>query len=365
MDRMMESYPQHPSTQQVLSLRINSEEASRRYDRLGAALDLMQKRFPGGKGNWLEKRGACFSIANDKSGWIALARKCMEGQLKRGNIEALDYVAGLELDKTASPQQIGDYWKNLAWRYTGTRSQMECLLRALSGYYNGYERAEGVVWDGVQSVLDPLMKQTLDPELEWGMAFADINFLSRKGDLAAAVKAINQRIEEGQTYHDLSVRLDLYNLYRGLGKGNFINDGVALSQKLKKVCPTKLDTNVLDFAMANMYSQADQPLPAAQHYLTIVNSDPFPAMRVKYLNWGLNNLLGANSPGTIPEIQKLMARMGKAQEILPGMLGQMGSAAVRRNSKGLAMQVHGELAKKYPASNARDDLEAEIVRMGR
>jgi hypothetical protein len=29
------------------------------------------------------------------------------------------------------------------------------------------------------------------------------------------------------------------------------------------------------------------------------------------------------------------------------------------------MQVHGELAKKYPASNARDDLEAEIVRMGR
>ena len=361
MARMVQSYPRHPDTQTVLGWQIVAENAAKRYDRLALAIDTMEQRFGGAPRRWYYHRLSCYTAANDSAGALGYVKKVHGPLAAEGDARALIELSRYELSAIdgADCKAIGDYWVAKAKALAGTPSELFCLANALYGYYltpyyQGYrQRAQ---WDEAMGVIQSLRKQKLDPELHWRLAFADVNLLARKGDGAAALKALEATLKDDQTYRDLSRRLDFAELGSALGKGNLVAKGEALAKRLRRRCFTTRDSGAIELMLGAMFYARKQYPAAAEHYLKVVKSWPFPARMYPFFRRALSAMQQARMRRFPGGFEAYLRRIGRVQELVPPLLYDAGRYyAAIRSSAALAMRKR--LTSSYPASAAHDRME--------
>jgi len=361
MARMIQSYPHHPETQTVLGWQIIAENAAKRYDRLALAIDTMEQRFPGASRRWYYHRLSCYTAANDSVGALKYVKKVYGPLAAEGDAHSLTELSRYELAAVdyADSKAVGDYWMAKAKTLSGTPPELYCLANALRGYYltpyyQGYRQR--VQWDEAMGVIQALRKQSLDPELHWRLAFAEVNLLARKGDGAAALKALEAALQDGQSYRDLSRRLDFAELGSALGKANLLAKGEALAARLRRMCFTTRDAGAIELMLASMFYSRKQYHRAAEHYLKVVRSGAFPARMYPFFRRAMSAMQQAKMRRFPAEFDAYLRRIGRVQELVPPLLYDAGYyyASIRSSA---ALSIRKRLATTYPASAARDRME--------
>ena len=361
MARMIDSYPCHPLTQAVLANHIAAEAAARRYPRQAAGIDKMIDRFPTSPycARGYSQRVFCYETEHDEEGRLAFVRRMKAPAAETGDVRAVAELAKYELADIDDYEKLGDAWVARAEKYAGTRTEVYCLRRAWGAYYyTPYHRRQRdkVVWDKAMGVIRRLRAQKLDPELGWKLAFADVNLLARQGKGAAALSALNAKLKARPTWRDLSLRLEMAAVGAALGGGGKPDQAVALARRLKGCCVTRRDLAGIELLQAGAYVAAKDYEKGATHYLSLVNASPFPASLYSYFNSGASLLSQARSKKYTAAIEAYMRRIGRTQELVPGLLYQLGLHHARARGPA-ALAARNRLAGRYPCSAARDKLE--------
>ncbi len=364
MNRMIGTYPHHPLTELVLRNRITAERASRQYDRLAKAVDTLLKNFPGtGIDSTLySTRLSCYDAVKDSAGKVVFARRCYGNRADDGDLDALYYLARQELagyDRDKDNKNIGDYWLARARKLSDRCSQLYCLARAWDAYYGRYyyhyRLLENIRKSGADTVITMMRNQEMDPKLRWQMAFSDINLLAHCDDGAAALKALNQRLNEKNSWRDLSLRLDMEGLGTALGRRKLKKDALALAARLRKVCFTRRDKLAIELMLAKMHEARENFAGAARQYLKVVDGYPLPARMYPFFKSAIRMLGEAKSQRFATEMQKYIAKVSRVQELAPKLMARLGRQYIGVRN-GAARRLYKKLQKDYPASAARDRL---------
>ena len=207
-----------------------------------------------------------------------------------------------------------------------------------------------------------LREQQDDPELRWAMEFADINLLACAGKTREMLDKLNARLGKNKKYRDLSLRLNFSAIGTALGDNNMINEGRALANKLNKHCYTLRDKISINLMLARMFEQAKLYLPAAQYYLKVVEAYPRPARMFRYFRRVQWNLSRANSPAYPAKVNWYIGKIGRTQELIPGLLCNIGGYFLGKKNQAAAMSVFRQLASRYPASMGRDRLAKALFK---
>jgi len=362
MDRMVETWPTHPATQDVLAAQITAENAARRYDRLAKAIDTIEERFGGTRGKWYERRLACFRVANDPAGALAYVQKVFGLRAEAGDAWAMDFLGRYELAANSEARDfkaIGEYWMARAWHFAGKSLETACLRRAWSGYYwtplhSG--AADRIDYEAATAAVRAMQTQTRDPVLKWQMAFGEVNLLAQKGDGRAAADALDKTLADAKTCRDLSLRVDLALLGSAMGKSGLVKRGADLAERLERMCFTTRDRCAIEVMLASMYSAREDHRRAAEHYANAVKAYPFPARMLPTFQAALSCLRSARSRAYPATLEGYLRQVERVQEIVPVLLHDAGRyyAGLRSSA---ALDVRKRLASSYPASRSRDRLE--------
>ena len=370
MERMIETYPYHPLTESVLRNHITAERAAQRYKRLAEAIDTLLKRFPGVEldNTLYYSRLACYNAEHDTVGKIVFSKKYLGPRAIVGDIDSIDRIArcalaGYEFDK--DDKKVGDYWFNQAKKLKNC-ARFYCLARAWYAYNRWNWHREKCQQDdrfsAVQTIIKMLREQQDDPELRWAMEFADINLLACAGKTREMLEKLSARLGKNKKYRDLSLRLNFSAIGTALGDNNMINEGRALANKLKKHCYTLRDKISINLMLARMFEQAKLYLPAAQYYLKVVEAYPRPARMFRYFRRVQWNLSRANSPAYPAKVNWYIGKIGRTQELIPGLLCNIGGYFLGKKNQAAAMSVFRQLASRYPASMGRDRLAKALFK---
>ena len=368
MDRMIATWPTHPSTQAVLANQITAEYAAKRYDRLAKAIDTAEASFGGTVGAWHDQRMVCFSVANDPAGALAYARKVYGPRADAGEAWAMDRLAGYELagkDQAQEFKAIGDYWMEKAKRFAGKPPEGACLRRAWVGYYwtpiHRWAR-DKVDYDGALAAVRAMRAQTRDAALRWQAAFGEVNLLAHKGEAQAAADALEKALGDVKTCRDLSLRLEFGMLGTALGTSGQLRRGTDLAGRLGKICFTTRDRCAIEVMLASMYYAAKDYQQAGEHYLSAVDAYPFPARMLPTFQSAASSFRQANSKRYATAMEAYLRQVGRVPEIVPALLHDQGYYYAGMRSAA-ALDVRKRLASGYPASEARDRLEDYIDRL--
>ncbi|MCK4624678.1 MAG: tetratricopeptide repeat protein [Phycisphaerae bacterium] len=368
MDRMVKTYPYHPSTEAVLRNKITAEKASRKYDKVATTIDTLLNNFPGiDVGHTLyHSRRHCYDASKDYAGKVVFAKRIFGCRADAGEVNALSEVARVELSRYSRDKDnkaIGDYWLAKAKRLKGKCGQLYCLVRAWGAYFGlysyYYNRPESRCQDGAKTVIGMMQGQDMDPELRWMMAFSDVNLLAYCDDGAGALKILNDRLSSKPAWRDLSLRLDLDALGRSLGKRKMHKAALLLATKLKKCCYTRRDKLAIEQMLASMYNAEEKYVKASKHYLKIVYGYPVPARMYPFFESAMRALRKAESPRYPAEMERYMKKISGAQDLVPGLMSQLGGFYLIKNIS-VANRYYKKLVKRYPASKGRETLGRAI-----
>jgi len=382
MTRMIEAYPHHPSTEKVLSQQIVAMRAARRYDLLAETLDKYRSRFPGSVGaGWFRDRLSCYSAAKDEEGTRRFVREFYGRRVDAGDGEALQEItraekayfrsgdnneADRDADMDGDNKAIGDAYMKLASKLAGTKAQLTCLQRAWRWYYYGprynphyYGKVQ---WEDARRTAEQFVRQEVDPELRWVMAYADINMLARSGQGKQAKDALEKRLDPRKKVRDLTLRMDLPALGFALGKSKLGAQARQLIARLKRAVFTDIDNDAIEFMQARMHEGAESWGPAAKHYFNLVKSARWPAYRYGFLNSGANCWEKGRSGGYVAAMEAYIQKVKDCQEIVPPVLYRIGYYHLRRRSRGV-MSIQARLRKQYPDSYSLSNLQQEIEKL--
>ena len=368
MDRMVASYPSHPATQAVLANQITAEYAAKRYDRLAGAIDTAEARFGGTLGKWYNQRMACFRVDHDSDGALGYARKVHGPRAEAGDSHSLYELSRYELaGKGRDFKAIGDYWMAWARKHAGKRLETHCYRRAWQGYYYSPMHSSArdqIQWDAALEVVKAMRDQTRDPELKWRMAFGEVNLLAAKGDGEAALEALNAHLEEGGTFRDLYLRVELAQLGGALGTSKMVKQGRDLARRLKKVCFTNDDACAIELMLASMYGALKAYNRAAEHCINAVRTYPFAPRMYPHMRTALRYLAHTRSRRHPSELEAYIRRAARAQEIVAPLLHEAGVFYAQARSSA-ALDMRKRLVGGYPASGSRDRLDAYLDKLRR
>jgi len=366
MTRMIQAYPFHPQTEAVLANRIRADQAAKQYKKLAESLDTMLERFAGAfSAEHYRLRISCYSAAQDADGAQVFARKFYGQAARAGHIYAIDEIAARQLaGKTDDYKARGDCWMEWARAVPGTRAEVHCLIEARLAYYRipwGRGGSSGPLWDQALPVSRAMAKTTADPEVTWVARFDEVNLLADKGDAEAALAAMDGALKGTRRIRGLSYRVDFTSLGEALGRAKLTDKGAALARRLKGVCFTGRDRRAIDLMLGRMYDVAEDP-KAADHYLQAVKAHPFPARWNHHFVAALRCLSRARAAARYrTEVEAHLRRIGRVQELVPGLMASAGAHYLgNRDPQALTMQ--RRLTSRYPASDARDTLDAAVQR---
>lgn len=363
--RMVENYATHPVAQAVLSRQIAAQLADQQYDALAKSVEMAMTRFPGAGAvtTWQSYRLRCYEAVQDAGGKYLYAKSVYGPRADAGEIGAMQELGRYELEKYTGTDFVprGTYWLEQADTHPGTRAELWCLSQAITWLYILPVRHYGTPgdWEHAYPVRARLAKQTLDPELAWQHTMMDVTMLAEQDKPADALKALDGYLKDKTTVLDLNVRVKLASLGRSLGKANMGNEGVALVKRLEKLCLTQLDQRAILQMQAAMYYAAKRPADAAGFYLTLVEKSRAPMEEYGSFLVGIQYLAEAASPRYPQEIERYLKRIERVQEVVPGLLYRLGAYYAGAKNPA-AMQVWNRLNTRYPASAARDQLEAVL-----
>lgn len=385
MDFMVRTYTYHPLTQAVLHTQITAETAAKRYDRLAQALDTMFGRFKPTMAN-LEYYNARYNciVASTKDAKAArdYSRKHWAAWTSAGQLAAVRYVMyAEEVAATDNKTQQVDnkltspIWFAFSQQLQGTRTGLYCLGMAWqSGYWNPYYPwflGDRIMWDDGKKYSEALMNYKADPEIQWRMVYADINWMAAKGtmkpakpeggkadpNLASAqdhakamLAAINGRLKDGQQIRDLSMRLDFWGIGSTLGKAKMIKESDELVAKLQKICFTQRDKDALELLQGFAHGEGEDYARGAQHLLNLVHASRWPAGSYGMVNTALTWLGLAKNPGVAQtELDKYLTSIATVPNMVPPILQErLGAGAIPT------------LKARFPASNALEVLLKQI-----
>ena len=368
MDRMVARYPHHPLTESVLVDQMTTERAAKRYGRLGAAVDALIANFPGAliRGGWYDHRSVCFDDENDVKGKASFARKHLTAGVQAGDQNAIRVLFRAERDlRGDNTEALGDVYHAVAAQVAGTPLEARFLYPAWSIYYYGkvhpWANLAAANWTKGLAVTRQLQSLKADPEVRWKTAFADLNLLAHRGAAGELLRQMGSRFSGKQRYRDLSLRLNMHKVGETLGAAGMMSQTADLAARLRKMCFTARDTMGIELMLAGALRGAQQYEPAADRYLKLLYAHRAPALRYDLFAAAMICLSKAESPRYIGESNRYIAAISAVQELVPGRVYEQGTF-LRYRDAGAMIAVYRRLLQRYPASEARDKLEAVVYR---
>src|SRR5690606_38266375 len=105
-------------------------------------------------GDWLGER------PNTDVQW---ATRYLAPRLAKGDILALEAIARIQLgEQIRDVEAAGAYWKEAAAKYPGTRTELDCRMRALAAYSDFFSRPGMVKWNEAEPLIREIQKQEYD-----------------------------------------------------------------------------------------------------------------------------------------------------------------------------------------------------------
>jgi len=368
MKRMIVSYPRHPSTEHVLNRQIAAYGAARDYAKMAGSLDQAAQRFGGrGLSHWYRQRIQCYNAAKDEVGRVNYVKRVFADRLKKGDMAAQIELARYEVAvyQREDAKSRGDHWMRVAKKLAGTQGEVRCLYEAyLSYFYRPWHhrtaKRENICWNEARQAVTMLARQSVDPQMAWQVRFRDVDLHVYQGKAVAAIAALEAHLRDTKKPRDLGRYVGLTALGSVIGRGKQLRKGVNLIKKLRSACWTKADENALDAMHGEMYRAVGQPARGAGYYMKIVDRAPFPMAAYGSFRQVVRCLNEAGYTKTPSAITRYIAKIPRVQDYVPGLLYQSGYAYFRTKRRGI-MSIRGKLAKQYPASGPRGQLEKLIA----
>ncbi len=360
--RMVSAWPQHPRTQQVMQRQVQAEQAANRYQELGKVIDLLTTRFPGGPTYYGQRRQA-FSGTNDEAGLLEYVRERYGPAAENGSVHALEELSRYEVktvEETATA--LGGYWMDWANKLKGTRAELYALRQALDYYYwrpyHYHHLEQEPQWDKATAVVRRLASQDTDPEIAWNAEFLDVRLLADKDDARGAYNAMTKKLDGVTRFREITGRASLSTLGRAMGEKKMIDEAKSLADRLNKLSGPRDEPTAVEHMLGTAYQYAGAPIPAAKHFLNVVDATPFPAKQYNTFMHALRMLHGQPQT-TVSTANQFINKVPTAQDIVPDVLFELGKFYVQRRDRGVN-SIRSRLAQRYPASHARGELERMI-----
>ena len=344
-------YDRHPAIEGFMLAQVRDLGAANKYAEQGAMLDELKRRFPGGNYgfDWIDTRCGVYAALKDGNSRGALIRRKHGPAADQGWVQSLQAIAGMDLaEMKADNKKAGDYWLEKSKKFEGKLTERLMWTWALAAYRQPYP-PEGpnqvICWDDCLKVVRMIQEQKLDPEMRWAYACSDVNLLFEKRDLANALDALNKRIGKDTTVRQLA-GLNWGMAVTVLIEGKMYKEAIALADKLDKL--DGCHEGSFNWMRAMVYAKSGQAGMAAPLYQQFVDDAPWPA--AAFDNFiQLYAVSGGNGPNVA---EKYIASMPKAQDLVARVLLEMSK------NPALRAAVRARLAKEYPASSARGQVEA-------
>ncbi len=365
MERMIRTYPFHPLTQAVLANKVTSTGAARLYKEQAGAVDRMTERFPRVSPSYYGRRLRLYDIAHDSAGKLEFVKRVKSPAAAAGDVSAIAELARYELAGMEKYKEIGDAWVAKAKPFGTSAAGLYCLYRAWSAYYYTpwrHGRRDEVAWAEGLAVMKQLRDQPLYPEWTWRLAFGEVNMLAHQHKAQAMLAALKARLGKRPRWRDVSLRLDLSAVGWALGAEKMTEQGKALARQLRGLCFTRRDAGAIELMLAAMHGAQKDYEAAATHYMNIVNASPFPARMYPYFSSAAGSLRQAGSKRYPNLVEAYMRKIGRTQELVPGLLYQLGVYYFSTRGPA-AVAARNRLAARYPCSIARDNLEKIFARL--
>ncbi len=365
IDRMVAMYPTHPRCQMALEKRISAKRGEQKPADAAKAMDLLGSRFPGAKdGNWY---GGRISLCKTLKEWDLRKKLTLERdgpRAKAGDMKAMENISWIEVDRDAQDgrKQLGDWYRQKAKEFKGTRTELRCLREAYKAYVHNYHIDE-TYFAEAEETLKAIRDLKYDPALRWRLEFALVDFYSKHEKADQAVTELEKLIADRKLV-DLSVRMSFRELGEALGKAKKYRVGTQLAGKLEKVCSTPRDGRAIDLMIGEMHYHGGNPAEAARRFLGIIYSSDWPVLMLRYLERAQRSLykVGGNSYAT--EMRKLIAKLSRCQDVVPRLLADIGEFYLKRKNSAV-LGIRTQLVRSYAASGARDWLDREIAKYKR
>lgn len=371
MARMVKTYPTHPFTQSVLDNQITAEKSAQHNDALAAAIDTAIRSFPGvaATESWIYLRMGCYDVAKDPAGKLGFVQRTYGAMADAGEIRPLSIIASLEeadysKDYKYNYQALGDQWSSRAKRYAGSRLEAYCQTKAFNWYYTSpywsNRNPAQSCWALAAGSLDALRAQKYDPEIRWKLEFADINLNAEQGNGSQVLKLLNDRLKDGTTIRDLSLRLDFMALGNALGNNGLTKEAEALAKRLEKICFTDRDKAAINLMLGLMYQKAKNLPSAAASFAKVVDDSKYPALAYWWYVQTASCLRTTNPQLYTQTADKYARRISKVQELLPDINFDIGMYYLGQKNAAGVQQVQKILRSKYPASEDRDKFDSAV-----
>jgi len=367
-ERMIRSYPYHPSTQQALGEQIQTEYAEKSYKSLGPLADKALSRFPGARlwPTWFGYRVACYDALQDTEGKLRFVRQHLARRAEAGELTAVGRLGTYEEQALAGPQERAEYWMQQAEKFVGRPLELYGYKRAFSAAY--VVPRSRWLWRDVDfasavRAAKAMRTQDRDLELRWKMAFEDVNLHSQSDAGAEALEALAGRLKDVKRPVHLSHRLDLPNLGRSIGSAmlsartgskaearDLLAKVKPVLAQLKTLCTGQTDGMAYHLLLAAMYEQEKRHAHAARSYLAAAKMLPRPIDQYGLHARAMSCLRAAGAPQYSAMQTAYIRRIPTAQDVVPLLLLQMGNHHWKRN-KAAAKSYYRQVAQRYPASS--------------
>jgi len=251
---------------------------------------------------------------------------------------------------------MGDAWVELAGKFAGTHTEVQCNYSALECYYLETRKLRGrVCWSEANDVIAALREQKVDPEMRSRMAFTAVSLLLEKGDYKAALELLNKRLT-AKKYSNLTSRFNMDDLSAAMVAPAAAQLALPLLDKLDAVCWTRRDGRELDLLRGDVMVARKAAAEGAKCYMKVVDDNPWPASELATFQKAFR---ATGDTGQLASmVDAYVAGIKGAQDVVPGLYADLARRqAAAKDAAGLFATL-AKLVETYPASNARGQVEA-------
>ncbi|MDD4890503.1 MAG: hypothetical protein PHU85_11300 [Phycisphaerae bacterium] len=357
MERMINAWPNHPKTEEVIYKRCVTDAANAEYDKLTRNCEAGLKRFPSSqyRSTWYQHRVKCYEVAKDLAGRADYIAKELNWSATNGNAYSIQQIIQAMVvpeGKTGMdvyPQAYVDWADKLG----NTHLSLWCLMQAASSYENGR------VFDRAVALCARLRNQKVDPSIAWRYQFSDINLLLLDGKYQEATAAAMQRLAtEPRPQFRVYRQLSLTELGTAFGKLKKTSDPKLLSDKLLKIYQFEDDKDAAELMPAYAYVATEDPKEvarAADVFLKVARG-----MTPTDIGFSLYYAAAYRAGERYDDIlNQANKAMPKAAHLTPRILGYLGQYYLGKKDP-RAQQIHNALVGGFPSSDARDELDKRI-----
>jgi hypothetical protein len=361
--RMAESFPHHPLTEQAIRRQITACKAARDPRQAIPWLKRLPLQFPGTKEyGWYDTMLWRYESLKDPAGRYQFQKEYFKDAVAANSLDEKkrllegEYSSG-KFDTAAAR---GQFWLQRAPPLKGTKLEPWVYFRAWQGAFDHWGK-KNTDYDLARQAVEGMRNQKADPELAWKVAFEKVNLFSHKGDTVQAKAELDAVLSGRQTSRDVAMRLNFPRLGEALGDPQSAPQAKNIASSLAKIIYTRRDKMALSLMLGNIYAGVKDRKNATRNYMAVIEESPFPAQmhEVFLLAFGQ---MSQNDSGINweTEARNYIATIPTAQKYAIEALYLIGRRYVTNKDQKNYMRIHKELAAKYPASFAREELEQAI-----